>query len=96
MAILKKKSLEEDHIAEVEVGDAHLRVDGGEATESAQLERKALNGSDWRRCLAEAIANMPPDMAQKLLQIVPKDVLAEVLKSVEHPVVKLALMLLAR
>ena len=94
MAILKKRTIEEDDVAEVKkVDDVRLRTDGGDAAEV--LHREASRG-DWRRCLAEALTHMPPEMAQKFLQIVPREVLAEVLKSVEHPGVRLALMLLAK
>lgn len=94
MVILRKKSIsEEDGV--VEAGekinnDAH--VNGGDV-----WGREARRGAkDWRSCLAEALTEMPPEMAHRFLQIMPKEMLAEVLKSVEHPVVKLALMLLAK
>lgn len=50
----------------------------------------------WQDCLVKALVEMPPELSEKVLSALPKDVLMSALQSRDDPYLKLALLLLAR
>ncbi|MEM0467699.1 MAG: hypothetical protein QXT27_00665 [Pyrobaculum sp.] len=64
-----------------------LESNGGESIETPV-------GEQWRDCLIKALAEMPHDLAAKILSILPRDVVIKALEGKNDPYLKLALLLL--
>jgi len=80
---------------------AVLREAASEAVAAAAPALKAegpgpaeRGGAGWRDCLVRALVEMPPEVAERVMSALPREVLIEVLKGRDDPYLKLALMLL--
>jgi len=49
----------------------------------------------WVECLVKALSEMPQDVAKRILEAVPREVVLKTLSERDDPYVKLALLLLA-
>ncbi len=58
-------------------------------------EGQANLAETWQVCLVRALVEMPPDVAEKVIQSLPREVLVQTLEASDDPFVKLALKLLA-
>jgi len=52
-------------------------------------------GQSWVECLVRALSEMPQDVAKRILEAVPREVVLKTLSERDDPYVKLALLLLA-
>lgn len=67
------------------------------AAEISDYSTRYTGQQTWLSHLAAALAQMPEELAAKVIHCLPREVLIEVLKSKgDDPMVKLALLLLAR
>jgi len=80
--VLRKRSLAEA----LEADEPLVHGNGDTEPEAGQ--------TSWRDCLVRALVEMPPEVAERVIQSFPRDVLFEALKSRDDPYVRLALKLL--
>jgi hypothetical protein len=94
--MLKKRDL-----AELIQKDEEISIEQRIAEEPAvkHKEEKIVKRSEthWATKFAEAIIEMPSDIAAKIVQCIPRDVIIEALKSrANDPLIRLALILLEK
>ncbi len=63
--------------------------------EIASGHARSVSAETWQVCLVRALVEMPPDVAEKVIQSLPREVLVQTLEASDDPFVKLALKLLA-